>query len=119
MEKCPICSENIEYSSLGSRDAHAVNCPRCGKYHITRTALVKIRNTDFTKREIANIGGWSGENAIFEITSQHEEFLHQIKTPSFHDRADKLLMAIIPPKNWTEQLVYVRCLDMKKGGTLK
>jgi hypothetical protein len=94
MEKCPICSEDMEYSRIGSRDAYAVNCHRCGTYHITRTALVNIRSGYFTDREIANIAGWLSDNSIFEITTQHENFLHQINTPSFHERADKLLIAL-------------------------
>lgn len=94
MEKCPICSEIIEYARLGSRDAYAVNCPRCGTYHITRTALVTLRNDHFNDREVANIAGWLSENSNFEIMTQHESLLHQIKTPSFHERADKLLLAL-------------------------
>jgi hypothetical protein len=91
MEECPICKEQISYSQIGSRDAYAVTCPRCGVYHLTRTALVNLRNNHFSNREMSNISGWLNENSIFEITSISIEILEQLKTPSFHERADKFL----------------------------
>lgn len=91
MEQCPICAEQSHHSQLGSRDAYAVNCPRCGLYNLTRTASVNLKNSHFSDREIANISGWLHENSIFEITSYNIDNLKQLKTPSFHERADKLL----------------------------
>ena len=91
MEECPVCSQQIQYSQIGTRDAYAVTCPRCGIYNLTRTALVNLRNTHFSEREIANISGWLHDNSIFEITSYNIENLKRLNTPSFHERADKIL----------------------------
>lgn len=93
MEPCPICKENIQYTSLGSRDAYSVNCPRCGNFHLTRTALVNLRTTPLSDRQRANISGWLFENQIFEVTTGNIDWLVEIPTPSFHERADKILLA--------------------------
>ena len=94
MEPCPICREGIQYSSLGSRDAYSVNCPRCGNFHLTRTALVNLRTTPLSDRQRANISGWLLENQVFEITTGNIDWLVKIPTPSFHERADKILLAL-------------------------
>lgn len=94
MEPCPICGEAIEYSSLGSRDASSVNCPRCGNYHITRTVLANLRKTNLSDRKRANISGWLIENRIFEITTGNFDWLVEIPTPSFHEKADKILLKL-------------------------
>ena len=92
MEPCPICGETIKYSSLGSRDAYSVECPRCGNYHVTRTALANLKNTELTPRQKANIPGWLFENQIFEITTGNLDVITNIPTPNFHSRADKILL---------------------------
>jgi nucleoside 2-deoxyribosyltransferase len=94
MESCPICKENIQYSSLGSRDAYSVKCPRCADYRLTRTALVNLRNTTLSDRQRANISGWLFENHIFEVTTRNIDWLSEIPTPSFHERADKILLGL-------------------------
>lgn len=89
---CPICRVQLDHvSSIGTRDAYAVDCSRCGCFHITRHAWHHSKSRGFSEREIANISGWTRENKAFEITSQNIQFLEQLKTPSFHERADKLL----------------------------
>ena len=94
MESCPICKENIQYSSLGSRDAYSVNCPRCGNYHLTRTALANLRNKPLSDRQRANISGWLFENRIYEVTTRSIDWLSEIPTPSFDERADKILQGL-------------------------
>ena len=91
MEKCPICDESIEYRPLGSSDVRRVTCPRCGVYDITRTALVNLKSSALSNRQIANISGWLFENSIYVITSNSIEMLEQLKTPPFNERADKFL----------------------------
>lgn len=94
MEQCPICNDMMDYSQAGRRDAYAVRCRRCGDYNLTRTALVNLRNTDFTSRQRANISGWLRESPDFEISSANIDQLSRIPAPSFHNQADKLLMAM-------------------------
>lgn len=84
----------MKYSSIGTRDAFKVDCPRCGNYHITRTALVNLRKTPLSDRQRANVSGWLIENQVFEITTGNVDWLIQIPTPSFHERADKMLLAL-------------------------
>lgn len=91
MEQCPICKKDIQYSPLGSKDAYKVTCPLCGEYNLTRTALANLKNSHFSDRKIANISGWLRENSVFEINSTNIEFLKNLPTPSFHDRADQIL----------------------------
>jgi hypothetical protein len=93
MEPCPICKENIQYNSLGTRDAYSINCHRCGNFHLTRTALVNLRNTPLSNRQRANISGWLLENQIFEITTKNIDWLVEIPAPGFHERANKILLA--------------------------
>jgi len=106
MEECPICKEHIEWSSLGVRDTYVVTCPRCGVYHITRTVGVNLRNNHFSNRVIANISGWLQENKIFEITSSNIENLERLKTPSFHERADKFLGHLEKETEFAGQILY-------------
>lgn len=94
MEPCPICEEQIQYSLIGSRDAYSVECPRCDNYNIVRKALANLKNTHLTIRQRANISGWLFENQVFEITSKNLEMLLLLPSPSFHDRADKVLLAL-------------------------
>ncbi len=90
MKECPICKEEIIYSQLGS-ETFDVTCPRCGNYHITGSALRILGGSSLSDREIGNISGWLTNNPPFEISSYQIEFLKQLETPSFHERADKLL----------------------------
>ncbi len=94
MNPCPICEEQSQISRVGSSDANSVKCPRCGNYNIVRTALVNIKNTRLTARQRANISGWLSENQVFEITRQKLEILLFLPSPSFHERADKVLLSI-------------------------
>ena len=94
MQQCPICKNHIQYASLGSRDAYKVTCPLCGEYNLTRTALATLRGSHFSERSVANISGWLRENSNFEITSMNIEFLKNLRTPPFHDRADQILIQI-------------------------
>jgi len=105
MEKCPICQQEIQYSQLGTRDAYAVTCPRCGIYNLTRTALVNLRSSNFSDRIIGNMSGWLHDNATFDITSNNIEYLERLKTPSFHERADKLLAQIEKESKYAGQFL--------------
>jgi len=90
MEPCLFCRSEIAFRKNGlSSD---VKCPRCGNYTVTSTAIRKIRGEQFTKRQAANISGWLRENQGFFIGADNLNSLKGIPTPSFHERADKLLL---------------------------
>ncbi len=92
MEPCLICGHKIEWFSLGGRDSNGVRCPKCGYYEITRSAIVNLRNTDLSDRQRANISGWLNENEGFEINTYNlDDFLIKLSSPSFLEKADRLL----------------------------
>lgn len=105
MRPCPICNEPMQWAGTGKRDAYSVNCPRCGHYQLTDRALANLKNSQLTTRQRANISGWLFENQIFEITTVNLEWLINIMAPSFHDRADKLLLAIEKETEYAGQSV--------------
>ncbi len=91
-ETCPICNNQMNYTSIGSRDASSITCEICGEYILTRTALVNLRSSNLTPRQRANIYGWLRMNPHFEISTANIDSLERLPNPSFHDRADNLLL---------------------------
>jgi len=92
---CFICEQQImDLTSIDARDAYSVTCARCGRYQLTRTASVNIRNTTMSNRQRANMSGWISENPGFEISSTNLDSFLVLRNPSFHSRADKLLLHI-------------------------
>jgi len=53
-----------------------------------------VRNEDLSERKRANISGWLKENQVFEITTGNVGWLLDTPTPSFHERADKILLSL-------------------------
>jgi len=92
MQECPMCSEQMQYSNIGNRDAYKVNCPNCGQYSLTRTALVNLRNSNLSQRQKANFSGWLRENSNFELTTSNIDSLSTLRTPSFHEKVAKLIL---------------------------
>ncbi len=89
---CPFCLESVNSNShLGSE---AITCPRCGVYSISDEVFEDFDGYKLTDRQKVNISGWLRENAGYGITTQNMENLSKIKTPSFHERADKLLLEL-------------------------
>jgi hypothetical protein len=92
MAQCLICNENVEFTRLAL--ATEVKCPRCTNYKITSTAFALLQGHEFSDRQIANISGWLRENSGYSIDSYNIEKLSEIRTPSFHEKADKLLLCL-------------------------
>lgn len=90
-DPCVICKEPAEWE-LSTGDSHRIICPRCGNYSITGRAATLIANAILSKRQIANMCGWLNENQPSLITGNVDSLL-KTPTPSFHERADKLLLA--------------------------
>ncbi|MBN1294234.1 MAG: hypothetical protein JXB48_20535 [Candidatus Latescibacteria bacterium] len=93
INQCPVCDEPVEPGgSDGGYDGYNITCPRCGKYRIVGSALPAFNRITRSPRIKANISGWLRENQTYEIHSENINKLMTIKTPSFHERADKLLL---------------------------
>lgn len=93
MEPCPICQEQIQWIATRP-DIYSVTCPRCGKYEIIGTAIGVLQGTPPNPRMGANVSGWLRENEGFRINIDNLRNLRQLKTPSFHERADKILLKL-------------------------
>lgn len=106
MARCPICTEQANSSPVGTRDVSVISCPRCGVYQITHQAQVNLNTTSLTLRQTANISSWLYENRNYEITTRNLDALSVIKAPSFHERADKLLLTIETKTEYAGQLVH-------------
>ncbi len=105
MEPCPICSQPIEFSRIGNRDAYTVTCAYCGQYSLARTALVNLRNTDLSQRQRANISGWLRENSNFELSTSNIDSLENLKTPSFLEKASKLILQLDKLTNFAGEVL--------------
>lgn len=93
-DTCTVCNSPMEYTALAQGAKYGVRCPRCGDYTITNMALAMTRQASLTSRQRANCSGWLRQNQPFDITSTNWEALTRTRTPSFHERADMLLVGL-------------------------
>lgn len=96
LAKCPFCEESIDapYRGVAELYGYQANCPCCGTYVIDSGAIPLISNSGLTNRQRANISGYLKENQVFWIKADNVDNLLTIQTPSFHERADKLILAL-------------------------
>lgn len=121
MEPCLLCNEEMKYASVAS-DLYRVTCPRCGEYFIVGTAIALLKRNILTTRQKANISGWLHENQGFTIFSYSLDTLQNIKTPSFQERSDKLLLALEKSSTYAGEYIpfdkswisWGWCLDMNE-----
>lgn len=90
---CLICKTPARFYSTG-RDGEDVECPRCGKFGISRQASFLIERAA-SPRQLANISGWLFEHHA-ELNDQYLssndlERLLMLPTPSFEERKRKLV----------------------------
>src|SRR5262245_51023188 len=86
--RCPVCGETA------SNTLSATECPRCGRYRITRTAAAILNNNPLKEREIANASAWLRENQGATLADRDVDFLRTLRAPTVHDRAMKVLQEI-------------------------
>lgn len=91
MENCPICLMH-PVSPRHIDDAWYIECPRCGHYQVTGTAVAITKGAKLSERQRANISGWLFENPGFVISTTNFDRLRDTKSPSFDLRSDKLLL---------------------------
>lgn len=88
---CPFCLEGVEEREKDG--VHHVICPRCGKYRITDEAYEES-TIKLNDRQRTNLSGWLLENQNYFINTKNFDSLRKIKTPSFFDRADRILLSM-------------------------
>jgi hypothetical protein len=103
---CPVCREVLATPSVLVDDGLKVPCYRCGTFWCTGTAvpllLDEASQTESGKRRLgpnhsrrrANASGWVRENPGYRITTSDIDRLASLPTPTFHQRADKLLVEL-------------------------
>jgi hypothetical protein len=87
-EICLFCSENIKIETRPF-DVYYIDCPRCGKYHVTTDTYEDIRDSiakNLKERQRANISGWLYENQGYLIRTDNinMSFFSTIEPPVFH-----------------------------------
>ena len=90
---CPFCLEHVAVHEEDNNILR-IECPRCISYRVTDEIWEDIPGYILDERQRANISGWLYENPNHLITTKNIETLSKIKTPSFHEKVDKLLLAI-------------------------
>lgn len=90
---CPVCESSSD-SIPSNKDGDGVGCPRCGRYFISRSAILTLKKSKPSERQVANLSGWLRENPDITIHSQNLDTLLALKTPTVSERAEKLMVAI-------------------------
>lgn len=102
MKKCPICGNEARIRSCESRDASLVDCPRCGEFSISGLTEASLSLSD---RQKANISGWLLDNQNYEISDTNVGSLLGLNSPSFTERADRLLLYVSSQTEYAGQMV--------------
>lgn len=93
MGACPVCKSKAEiYYDISKTK---VDCHRCGSYNLPliESAFEDFKLDHLSDQRRANISGYIREHQNITIfTKENEYMLPNLKTPSFHERADKLLL---------------------------
>lgn len=113
---CPICRSDSKRSQ-GS-DSQEFSCPRCGKFTITGSALAVLQNKQVSDRQRMNCSSWLWQNADITINSNNLESLLTIATPSFGERADRLLDMLARKSKYAGDAVTVNGPGWGEDGEL-
>ena len=107
MESCPICSNKITFfPDESGGDFYEITChTRCGEYFLTRNALDKLQNKPLSIQNIANISGFLCENQGTEIDVERLKSLINLNSPTFHEKADKILLYLEKESQYAGALV--------------
>lgn len=87
---CPVCSnEDAKVKAHPTRDASDADCPQCGQYTISDSAIDNLRNEDPCNRW--RISAWINEFGPTLITSTEISLSLASAVPSLDHRADRML----------------------------
>jgi len=98
MDHCPICSEKLKNASTFP-DYYYVECPRCGSFKITRSAIHSfnsfVESYPKKKQIITMISSWLYRNPEYTITTgDFKNRFKNLRMPNFHEKSDALLYAL-------------------------
>lgn len=100
MKVCPICGQS-GFLGRNLGETNEGRCERCGRYQVVNgRAIALVWESEYTDRQRANMSSYLFENPGFVISQENFESLLSIKTPSFHSRADKLLLNLEKETNY-------------------
>jgi len=89
--KCPICREKSETGRSGSADIRQFNCPRCGRFDVTGSAVPSLRSATFEGRVLANASGWIRARQGVSLSSSDISMLSSLKNSTISERANCIL----------------------------
>lgn len=92
-QACFICGYPADLTFLG--ELAQVDCPRCSRYGITRTAVSVIEKAQFSPPQIATLSGWACENQPTRMSASDVERVVGRVRVSVEYRLNRLLLAII------------------------
>lgn len=99
MGACPVCKTDLNHRQSSADTSHVyVDCPRCGSYNfykVYKGEEVIDLCSNLSNRQRANISGYIREHQNMTIFTEEKfssSMLLNLRTPSFHERADKLLL---------------------------
>ena len=86
---CPICGDPAVRTTIP--DAFEVDCRRCTRFRIMRTAEVALRGEPLVGQQKANASGWLRSQDEASISSDDLPRLRALRTPSIPERGRLLL----------------------------
>ena len=96
--KCPICNEELKTPKPRTdkdkgKDSTRFNCPNCGLYEITRTALHKANSLDEKQKSYISWQIWMNQkkDEPFIISTEHLTELNDINLPNPSEQLDLLV----------------------------
>jgi len=94
--KCPVCQEEYRPIETG-RDGLGCDCPNCGKYFISRTAVGELSSKNKKTSTILSHIIWKGQqpkDGLFEVYSTHIESAIDGILPSPAEKVDLLILFV-------------------------
>lgn len=93
---CPICNSSCDHTERSDTLTHTLICKKCGKYNIHDDVLQEARRKtrNISERQIINASYFLNKQNNYEITENNIDNLLSIRTPSFQDRYQNLLLAL-------------------------
>lgn len=87
---CPVCeNKNAKVPEHVTRDASFVDCPQCGQFTISDSAIATLNNTD--KSQSWKLSAWINEFAPSVISTTDIDTALSSTIPSLHHRLDRML----------------------------
>lgn len=93
--KCPVCESKPKSwtENPHGRDANAYDCPNCGMYVITGTALAMLPNITYVEKAALSYQIWlnRGTSGTYEINFEHIRRVYLADLPSPEEQLENLI----------------------------